>query len=309
MFKQAWDSAVTSDSIRSGFRSCGIYPVDPTAVPPIAYLPSEPYERDLPTRHESVTATTPAAATLSAPTSSGTHTPPEATSVATPVTHAGSAATLTVSNSPEATPGIPPSTYSAAPLILPTPRSALTLSVPMVYPPSDNVNMVNVPDAPFIAPLSTYSTATVALPATLDGASTFTFDLPDFSNETFDDNIVIPIISIPSPEESIPFTPSSSLSALDMAVSDISAGETTLPESITSAADWNFEVENIFKLPKVERKESKSKKAITMHRLLTSADIIKEKQELAEKKAKLEIEKENRKKQREAKNFNLQTKK
>ncbi|XP_065654605.1 uncharacterized protein LOC136081232 [Hydra vulgaris] len=43
LFKKAWDQALTAANIISGFRSCGIFPYNPSAVPSIAYLPNSVY--------------------------------------------------------------------------------------------------------------------------------------------------------------------------------------------------------------------------------------------------------------------------
>lgn len=40
LFASAWERAMTPDNIISGFRSCGIYPFDPEAIPSDAYLPN-----------------------------------------------------------------------------------------------------------------------------------------------------------------------------------------------------------------------------------------------------------------------------
>jgi len=45
IFRKAWENGVCSANIVSGFRSCGIYPVDSTAVPEVAYAPSAPSDR------------------------------------------------------------------------------------------------------------------------------------------------------------------------------------------------------------------------------------------------------------------------
>ncbi|VDH90293.1 Hypothetical predicted protein [Mytilus galloprovincialis] len=42
LFHTAWNSALTNENIKSGFRACGIYPFNPLAIPECAYLPSEP---------------------------------------------------------------------------------------------------------------------------------------------------------------------------------------------------------------------------------------------------------------------------
>ncbi|XP_065670146.1 uncharacterized protein LOC136088915 [Hydra vulgaris] len=43
LFKKAWDQALTAANIISGFRSCGIFPYNPSAVPSTAYLPNSVY--------------------------------------------------------------------------------------------------------------------------------------------------------------------------------------------------------------------------------------------------------------------------
>ena len=43
LLKTAWDKAMTLENIQSGFRTCGIFPFNPTAVPQNAYLPNSVY--------------------------------------------------------------------------------------------------------------------------------------------------------------------------------------------------------------------------------------------------------------------------
>ena len=43
LFKQAYDQAVTQENITSGFRGSGIYPLNSSAIPAAAYLPSLPF--------------------------------------------------------------------------------------------------------------------------------------------------------------------------------------------------------------------------------------------------------------------------
>jgi len=40
LLAKAWCKAVTADNIKSGFRACGIYPVNPAQIPWEAYLPN-----------------------------------------------------------------------------------------------------------------------------------------------------------------------------------------------------------------------------------------------------------------------------
>lgn len=48
MFSKAWEAAITKENIQSGFRACGIYPLNPHAIPTSAYLPSSAYETSMP---------------------------------------------------------------------------------------------------------------------------------------------------------------------------------------------------------------------------------------------------------------------
>lgn len=41
LFKKAWEESITPNNVLSGFRSCGIYPLDRTAIPDVAFAPSE----------------------------------------------------------------------------------------------------------------------------------------------------------------------------------------------------------------------------------------------------------------------------
>ena len=43
LFSTAWTKAMTADNIKSGFRACGIYPLNPGQIPEAAYLPSTLY--------------------------------------------------------------------------------------------------------------------------------------------------------------------------------------------------------------------------------------------------------------------------
>ncbi|CAG2219869.1 unnamed protein product [Mytilus edulis] len=44
LFKTAWNEALSKENIKSGFRACGIYPFNPHAIPPEAYLQCEASE-------------------------------------------------------------------------------------------------------------------------------------------------------------------------------------------------------------------------------------------------------------------------
>ena len=45
LFRQAWDKAVTGANIRSGFRSCGIYPLDSSVIPDKLFGPCQPTDK------------------------------------------------------------------------------------------------------------------------------------------------------------------------------------------------------------------------------------------------------------------------
>jgi len=43
LFRKAWEMAMTKSNIQSGFKACGIYPFNPSAIPPEAYMPNYLY--------------------------------------------------------------------------------------------------------------------------------------------------------------------------------------------------------------------------------------------------------------------------
>ncbi|XP_045162342.2 uncharacterized protein LOC123527124 isoform X1 [Mercenaria mercenaria] len=47
LFSTSWDEAVTSSNIQSGFRSCGIFPLNRNAIPDQMFGPSEPTDKPL----------------------------------------------------------------------------------------------------------------------------------------------------------------------------------------------------------------------------------------------------------------------
>lgn len=47
IFKSAWEQALSPDNIISGFRGCGIYPLNENAIPQCAFLPSTVYDKPL----------------------------------------------------------------------------------------------------------------------------------------------------------------------------------------------------------------------------------------------------------------------
>jgi hypothetical protein len=53
LFRTAWESALTSQNISSGFRACGIYPYDPSVITDEAFAPSQP--TDVPVAASSAT--------------------------------------------------------------------------------------------------------------------------------------------------------------------------------------------------------------------------------------------------------------
>lgn len=54
IFTPAWTRCSTVENIQSGFRSSGIFPVNVTAIPEIAYLPSLTSERPMPEQDENI---------------------------------------------------------------------------------------------------------------------------------------------------------------------------------------------------------------------------------------------------------------
>ena len=48
LFRQAHDRVFSTTNIKSGFKKCGIFPLDPSAVPSQAFAPSQPFDRKIP---------------------------------------------------------------------------------------------------------------------------------------------------------------------------------------------------------------------------------------------------------------------
>lgn len=46
LLKKAWEEAVTPSNTISGFRACGVYPFDPSAIPQEAFIPNSLYVHD-----------------------------------------------------------------------------------------------------------------------------------------------------------------------------------------------------------------------------------------------------------------------
>ncbi|XP_033755670.1 jerky protein homolog-like [Pecten maximus] len=106
LFRQAWETGLTPANIISGFRGCGIFPVNKEAVPRSAYAPSLAYDRPPCTETSIVTSAT---ETISA--TSSTTTTCTATSTGTPL---ALCTTPALTDTPGATPSfIPLCTTSA----------------------------------------------------------------------------------------------------------------------------------------------------------------------------------------------------
>ncbi|XP_069114465.1 uncharacterized protein [Argopecten irradians] len=60
IFRQAWEHGVTRENIISGFRGCGIFPLNPNSIPESAFLPSIPFDKSI---AESISTSTATSAT------------------------------------------------------------------------------------------------------------------------------------------------------------------------------------------------------------------------------------------------------
>ena len=48
LFKEAYTRSGTPENIKAGFTACGIYPLEQSAIPESAYVPSDPFDIHLP---------------------------------------------------------------------------------------------------------------------------------------------------------------------------------------------------------------------------------------------------------------------
>ncbi|XP_067649060.1 uncharacterized protein [Haliotis asinina] len=84
LFKQAYDIAFTPSNVCSGFRKCGIFPVNTNSIPDKAFAPSKPFDVSFESSGEEGVADIPVVAEADTPVNSGTITP-DAGASATPI--------------------------------------------------------------------------------------------------------------------------------------------------------------------------------------------------------------------------------
>ena len=304
LFAKAWDLAMTPANVKAGFAASGIYPFNPAAVPSSAYSPSVPFDtfrsdKSNPLSPDS--AIIPSLDSIIVPShdsatvdsvivpSHDSAIIPSLDSIIVPSHDSATVDSVIVPSHdsaiiPSLDSIIVPSHDSATvdSVIVPSHDSAIILSLDSVIVPSHDSATVPVLD---LAIVPSPDSATVPL---LNSATA-----PLLNSATILSLVPETISALPSAKVSLP-QQASAINAQDI-LQSLAAGGKVL------SGDWNEDINTLFDLPPPPIKETKKKKGLTSHRLLTSDQIIKEKkQQLEERERKLK-EKEERKRKRDEK--------
>ncbi|XP_069131674.1 tigger transposable element-derived protein 1-like [Argopecten irradians] len=321
---QAWEAGITTTNIVSGFRGCGIFPVNKDAIPRSAYAPSHLFDKpspptasvSLPTTN---TSRSPASASVSLPTTDTSRSPASA-SVSLPTTDTSRSPASASVSLPITDTSRSPASASVSLPTTDTSRSPASASVSL--PPNDISRSHDVPSISS----GIFQPVTTLLSPSLSSASVSVADENLLATDMFTENSSTTVspteISLDTINSISSELPSTDLStSVCPPVDDpqqllelIKSGEieiiaTADDNGVALIADstlWNSNVEEIFtpekSKGKTENLQSKRGRAsIKSHRLLTSDSIIKEKREAFEKKQKLELAKLERKAKREEK--------
>ncbi|XP_069112283.1 tigger transposable element-derived protein 6-like [Argopecten irradians] len=285
LFKKAWDVGVSPNNIVSGFKACGIVPLNPQAVPAAAYQPS--VATDLPHKSDNriPIATT---ATSTSPMSS------------VPVTVSSLASSVHV------VPSVSSTAISSDSNTRVSTTTASTSSMPF---PSAPVSLIG----PFASSASTVSS--VSSFTGLEGPSSHLSASPDASVPIPSPSNGISMLSVNPLSIEEPETILSLIASNDIQVAcadSYGVANFAIPDTVststTETSIWNTEIDSIF-LP-VTKNEiiHRSTKSKTVHRLLTSQAIIEEKREAIRKRELKEEKKSEREKIKKEKLANKQKK-
>lgn len=143
LFSSAWESSVTPNNIKAGFKACGIYPVDLGAIPDQAFHTSIPFDIPL---SQSQSAALSACASTSTGICSSAISSPTSSSVAPAICTTSSSSSLSLSEIPSTSvlSRAQPTSASSASI---TPSDILNSSVP----PSDLANSTDSPPGTLLA--------------------------------------------------------------------------------------------------------------------------------------------------------------
>lgn len=288
LFRQAWDGAVTSDNIKSGFRACGVSPLDMSAVPDVAFAPSQAFDAPAPA---------PTATVTTAQIDSQTDTDPPSVEIPS------------MSDANVVTPQSILTVHTALPEI-PSPDS---------ISPSGHLaeNDVNLPDNndPLLSAIPSMSDVNVVAPQSTNQSTltvhTASSEIPAPDVFTNNDPLLSASNSSDYLSQLLPLSANADDNQSDLNVDPVSlfdsliSGDITISDENSNPVDiWELGLENIFPSPKMEVKTTSTSRqghSITSHRLLTSDDIISSKRRQRDDKEKKEHDKLERKRIREEK--------
>lgn len=170
LFSSAWESSVTPNNIKAGFKACGIFPVNLGAIPDQAFHTSIPFDIPL---SQSQSAALSASASTSTGICSSAISSPTSSSVAPAICTTSSSSSLSLSEIPSTSVFSQPTSASSASI---TPSDILNSSVP----PSDMANSTDSPPGTLLAEV----TLQAADPNLTDGEFTIasTDDLLHFAS-------------------------------------------------------------------------------------------------------------------------------
>lgn len=285
ILKAAYEAAFTRSNIVSGFEATGIYHWNPLAIPKEAFMPSDPFNkemRELPEDQHPLQWVL--RSTGSIPTSSSHDNNPSQPS------------TSSSSNVTSADVSAYGDTLESIKNVIGTPSSSETTTIPPVC----STSTLSVSSSQ-IEPFQSLTSTLVHVTASSPDHATLTLDYAGEDNEdsalgsTFD------------PMVSGSFESLSDLDAATILAGLVDGGtckldeENIVPNMLNDrpswSSSWNEELDNIFSLPPVDQKPAKKLNArrLTSHRLLTSPVIMaskrKENQDKEVKEAKKKLKK------------------
>lgn len=274
LFRFAWDNAVTSHNIQSGFKACGIVPFNPDAIPSKAYGPSEPTDVPL-CQNETVASTSTATNGSSEPshTTTGVTSPANVTLPSEPLPQ--SVEMSPVSQNLPTESGDAPHFQGLVSTSSPNDSFVVDVFMPQM---SDGQYVAS----PVASPILDLADPSQLLQLLADGA------------------VTTDLVSDESLDVSLPFNSSTILLADGAVTTDLVSQEVldvSLPFNTSATIDKD--IKDVFIPPSTPAGQvrKRQRNAITSHRLLTSEDIVNEKLTIEN----IKLEKEERKRAKQLK--------
>lgn len=324
LFKLAWDEGVTVQNVKSGFSACGIYPLNPGAVTQSLFLPSEPTDRplssvpslDLPSSSPSsdICVEDRAAAHIMSTICKSNIGQTSLSELPVSLSAAGNSAKVPDANS---------EAWLTSPVTLSSPPVATSHCLSQDLPsPATVVDFLGPSTSTSFNSEVDYATMTLSTLNAIEkqaSPTNFATEVDDYDLEN--PSLLLDLINT-GKLEVVAEGNQSGIADLSFRAELDSENAVELPNSdlavkvsteVSAAPNniWQKEVDDIFLPPKITSpRESSTKKGKknTGHRILTSKEVLEEKRNQAETKIKLQNEKERRKRLRDQKRNESQTK-